>query len=94
MPITRSGRRPHVAAGGPFVHLDTSITVAGGVAGAAPAGNGLLDVSNGNELVLDRSGDHIWRLGTWWAFEFDNISFRISDIDRWSFAFGTVTNGR
>ena len=30
-------------------------------------------------------------LATWWALEFDNISLRVCDIDRGSFAFGAVT---
>jgi hypothetical protein len=30
-------------------------------------------------------------LATWWPLEFDNISLRVCDIDRGSFAFGAVT---
>jgi hypothetical protein len=30
-------------------------------------------------------------LATWWPLDFDNISLRVCDIDRGSFAFGAVT---
>ena len=30
-------------------------------------------------------------LATWWALEFDNISLRVCDIDRGSFALGAIT---
>ena len=49
-------RRPPATAGGPFVRQDTSITVAGGVAGVAPAGNQRNGVAGDVPVLIEKGG--------------------------------------